>query len=156
MGLSSIGGPWAPTGGVICVLPPLAVAVVLGLALDYGVFLIGRIVEFRDMGVPDNDAIALGVCKSGRVITAAGLIMAITFSGLVMSAIPALNVLGTLLVAAVLLDTFVMRPLITPALMAPLGQWNWMPRKVVDTTEVKTELILRESAPLPLAATEET
>merc|ERR1712185_212840 len=88
----------------------------------------GRIVELHDRGMGDKQAIALGVWQSGLVITAAGLVMAVTFSGLILSDIPALNMLGSLLVAAVLLDTFVMRPLVTPVLMAPLGRYNWLPR----------------------------
>lgn len=148
--LRALGGPFTPAEGVICVLPPLALSVVLGLALDYDVFLVGRIVELRDLGLADREAITVGLWRSGRVVTAAGLVMAIAFSGLVMSRIPALNMLGTLLVAAVLLDTFVMRALVTPALMAPLGRLNWFPRKVVEPRVVDLDCGVSDLPSAPL------
>merc|ERR1712083_86521 len=98
---------------------PFLFFVALGLSLDYDVFLLGRIVEFRCAGFNDRDAIELGLWKTGKIITAAGSIMTIAFSGLLISKISCMHVMGAGMVVAVLLDTFIMRSLITPALMAP-------------------------------------
>jgi uncharacterized membrane protein YdfJ with MMPL/SSD domain len=122
------------TGGVSFLLPALLYLIVLGLSLDYDVFLMERTVEFRDMGFGDRDAIELGLWGTGSVISAAGLIMAIAFSGNLLSSTAVMNVVGLLLVTAVLLDTFIVRPIVTPALMVVLGSANWYPRKVPPPT----------------------
>lgn len=110
--------------------PAIAFCVILGLALDYDIFLVGRIVEFRARGFSDSEAIQLGVWKTGSVITAAGVIMAIAFSGLILSDIPMLNQVAVMLVTAVLLDTFVVRTIVVPTMMARLRSFNWFPGKV--------------------------
>merc|ERR1719238_2097935 len=120
-------GPFSNLGGINFMIPSIAYTVVLGLALDYDVFLIGRIVEYRQAGFSDKDAIQLGLWKTSVNITAAGVIMAIAFSGNFFSGVGTLNVMGTVLVSAVLVNTVVLRHF-TPALMAPLGKANWYPR----------------------------
>jgi uncharacterized membrane protein YdfJ with MMPL/SSD domain len=131
----SSGCPWLEsTGGVSFLLPALLYLVVLGLSLDYDVFLMERTVEFRDMGFGDKDSIELGLWGTGSVISAAGLIMAIAFCGNLLSSTAVMNVVGLLLVTAVLLDTFIVRPIVTPALMVVLGSANWYPRNVPPIT----------------------
>jgi hypothetical protein len=124
-------GPFSNLGGINFMIPSIAYTVVLGLALDYDVFLIGRIVEYRQAGFSDKDAIQLGMWKTSVNITAAGVIMAIAFSGNFFSGVGTLNVMGTVLVSAVLVNTIVLRHF-TPALMAPLGRVNWYPRIMPD------------------------
>jgi uncharacterized membrane protein YdfJ with MMPL/SSD domain len=68
--------------GVYWIIPIMSFSILVGLALDYDVFLLGRIVEFRMMGWSDRAAACLAVSKTGSVITAAGLIMAVSFLGL--------------------------------------------------------------------------
>merc|ERR1712050_512811 len=106
------------------------------------IFLLGRVCEYRCQGEGDRESIAYGVAKTGPFITSAGIIMAIAFSGLMLSPIPMLNQVSLLLVAAVLIDTFFIRSLATPAIHAPLGGLNWWPRKVppVRGTAVATQL----------------
>lgn len=116
--------------GLSWVVVPICFAVVLGLSLDYEIFLLGRITESRHLGYGDKASIEIGVWKTGSVISMAGIIMAVAFLGLVLTSSPMLNQAGFLLVVAVLLDTFVVRPFMTPALMAILGRWNWWPHKV--------------------------
>ncbi|KAF4686816.1 hypothetical protein FOZ60_004786 [Perkinsus olseni] len=118
--------------GLSWVVVPICFAVVLGLSLDYEIFLLGRITESRKLGYGDKASIEIGVWKTGSVISMAGVIMAVAFLGLVLTSSPMLNQAGFLLVVAVLLDTFVVRPFMTPALMAILGRWNWWPHKTAS------------------------
>jgi RND superfamily putative drug exporter len=118
----------------LCWIPPiLSFSVVVGLGLDYDVFLLSRIVEARenkDDGYDDRLAIKVGLTKTGGIITAAGCIMATAFSGLLFSAEPVLNQISFFLVFAVLTDTFLIRALFVPSLMVLLSGRNWWPRKM--------------------------
>jgi len=122
-------------GALAWLVPPVAFAVILGLALDYDIFLVGRIMEFREAGFSDRDAIDLGLWKTGKVITTAGVIMAIAYAGIMFSEVPMMNQSALLLVVAVLLDTFVVRSVLVPALMACLGAWNWWPMQPAPATQ---------------------
>ena len=79
--------------------------------------------------MPTLRAIRHGVCATGYIISSAGVIMAIAFSGLLLSSIPTVNQLAVYLVFAVLFDTFVVRPFAVPALMSLLGETNWWPSR---------------------------
>jgi uncharacterized membrane protein YdfJ with MMPL/SSD domain len=118
------------TGGLAWIVPPLTFSVIFGLGLDYDIFLLGRVCEYHCAGFGDREALAYGVAKTGPVITSAGIIMAVAFSGLMLSSIPMLNQVSLLMVVAVLIDTFFVRSLATPAVHAPLKGWNWWPRGV--------------------------
>jgi uncharacterized membrane protein YdfJ with MMPL/SSD domain len=144
----------APVGAINFLVPAMAFTMILGLSLDYDVFLLGRIVELRDAGYSDEDAVVLGGVKTNKIITAAGTIMSIAFSGLLMSSVTLLNMCGVVLITSVLLDTFLMRTVVTPALMAGLGSANWFPRKVpVPTRRVRYEnSVLSAEARAPVAA----
>lgn len=124
------GGKFDACGGLTWMNPAMAFCIILGLSLDYDIFLVGRIVEFRMLGFTDQEAIQLGLWKTGSVITSAGFIMAVAFSGLMLSNVPMLNQFSVFLVTAVVLDTFIVRPLIVPPIMSAFGKWNWMPRKM--------------------------
>ena len=100
--------------------------------LPTDIFLLTRIWEFRAKGFGDREAVLAGLAKTGHVITAAGVIMAIAFAGLLFSAEPVLNQISFFMVAAVLLDTLIVRTILVPALMVVLGPANWWPRKVPD------------------------
>jgi len=115
-------------------IPPiLCFSILVGLGLDYDIFLISRILEARQEGEDDREAIVTGLTKTGSTITAAGLIMGTAFSGLLFSAEPVLNQISFFLVLAVLVDTFIIRALFVPALMAGLGRINWYPRRFSDS-----------------------
>lgn len=124
----------AGTNGLAWIVPPLTFTIILGLGLDYDIFLLGRVCEYRCNGYDDKEAIAYGVAKTGPVITSAGIIMAVAFGGLMMSDVPMLNQISLLLVVAVLIDTFFIRSLATPAVHAPLRSLNWWPRQVPAPT----------------------
>jgi len=120
--------PWlAAHNGLTYESVPVALCIGIALGLDYDIFLISRIVEFRKRGLSDRDSIVFGVAKTGGIISGAGLIMSLAFSGLLFSAKVMHQQFATLLIASVMLDTFVVRTILVPALMLIFGPWNWWP-----------------------------
>jgi RND superfamily putative drug exporter len=110
-------------------MPVLLFCVAFGLSMDYEVFLVSRIREFwlaSGQTAPDNDeSVALGLAHTGRVITAAALIMAITFSALVAAKVAVMRLFGVGLTLAVLVDATLVRLVLVPAFMHVAGKWNW-------------------------------
>jgi RND superfamily putative drug exporter len=100
-------------------------AVVFALSTDYGVFLLGRIKEARDRGESEREAVAIGVARTGRVVTAAAILMAVAIGAFSTSSISFIQQIGIATATGVLLDAFVVRTLLVPSLMALLGKWNW-------------------------------
>ena len=111
-------------------VPIMSFSIMIGLALDYDVFLISRIYEFRFLHSYQHDtSIVAGLDATGGIITAAGIIMAISFgSVLAISDSPALQQWSFLLTTAVLLDTFVVRTILVPTLTGWIGpKYGWYP-----------------------------
>jgi uncharacterized membrane protein YdfJ with MMPL/SSD domain len=100
-------------------------AVVFALSTDYGVFLLGRIKEARDSGETEREAIAVGIARTGRVVTAAAILLAVAIGAFSTSSISFIQQIGIAAATGVLLDAFVVRTLLVPSLMALLGRWNW-------------------------------
>jgi RND superfamily putative drug exporter len=100
-------------------------AIVFALSTDYGVFLLGRIKEARDSGESEREAVAVGVARTGRVVTAAAILMAVAVGAFSTSSISFIQQIGIATATGVLLDAFVVRTLLVPSLMALLGKWNW-------------------------------
>eukprot|EP00040_Diaphanoeca_grandis_P013426 m.67862 g.67862 ORF g.67862 m.67862 type:complete len:837 (-) comp23881_c0_seq1:68-2578(-) len=117
-------------GSISWIIPPTVFPLVVGIALDYDIFLLGRVVEWRERGVTTTEAIVNGVASTGNIITAAGVIQSLAFFGLLLSNEPMLNQLSFYLFFAVLFDTFIIRTLVVPSLMFWLGDVNWWPRKM--------------------------
>jgi hypothetical protein len=117
-----------PFNGLTFEVVPMVTGVAIALGLDYDIFLVSRIVEFRTLGASDRASIFHGATKAGGVITGAGLIMALAFSGLCFSDKLLFQQFGVLLVTSVLFDTFVVRTVLVPALMLIAEEWNWWPR----------------------------
>lgn len=124
--------------GVSWIVPVITFAVLVGLGLDYDVFLLTRVYEIRLAGATNTRALTQGLVRSGNVITAAGLIMSIAFCGLLLNTQPALNQMAAVLVCSVLLDTFVVRTVLLPAIMSLLGRLNWWPRTMPPPNEPET------------------
>jgi uncharacterized membrane protein YdfJ with MMPL/SSD domain len=119
----------AVTGTIGVDLPVLLFCITFGLSMDYEVFLISRVREYwlashRGWGANDK-AIALGVAHTGRVITAAALIMAISFVALMAAQVSLMRLFGFGLTVAVLVDATLVRMLLVPAVMHALGRANW-------------------------------
>jgi RND superfamily putative drug exporter len=103
----------------------LLFAVVFGLSTDYGVFLLARIKEARDGGYSDSEAVAVGLERTGRIVTAAALLFAVAFGAFLTSHIIITKELGLGTAFAVLVDATIIRALLVPSLMQLLGRWNW-------------------------------
>jgi uncharacterized membrane protein YdfJ with MMPL/SSD domain len=103
----------------------VAAALIFALSTDYGVFLLGRIKEARDSGESEREAVAIGIARTGRVVTAAAILLAVAIGAFSTSAIPFIQQIGIAVAFGVLIDAFVVRSLLVPSLMALLGKWNW-------------------------------
>ncbi len=112
-------------GALDITLPPLLFATVFGLSTDYGVFVLGRIKEASDEGQANNDAIATGLARSGRIVTAAALMFAVATGSFVTSQIAQTQQVGLALAIAVLIDAMIIRAMLVPAAMSLLGRLNW-------------------------------
>ena len=123
----------------------VASALVFALSTDYGVFLLGRIKEARAAGLPDREAVAIGVEKTGAVVTAAAILLAVAIGSFVTSSISFIQQIGIATAAGVLIDAFVVRALLVPALMALLGKWNWWSPRFL--TRLHARVGLSEGAP---------
>ncbi len=103
----------------------LMFAVIFGLSTDYAVLVLARIKELYDSGLPNEEAVARGIARTGRVISAAGLCLAAVFLAFTTSSIFFMKEAGLGYTAAVLIDTTLVRALLVPALMRLFGDWNW-------------------------------
>ena len=107
--------------------PVVLFAVAFGLATDYGVFLLTRIKEAWDSGLPNREAVAVGLERTGRIITAAALLFCVAVGAFATSQIIIVKEVGLGIALAVLIDASIVRALLVPSLMAILGRWNWWP-----------------------------
>lgn len=105
--------------------PVFLFAVVFGLSTDYAVFLLTRIKEARDAGAGEREAVALGLQRTGRIVTAAALLFAIALGAFATSQIIFIKELGVGTALAVLIDATIVRAMLVPSLMALLGHRNW-------------------------------
>lgn len=105
--------------------PVFLFAVAFGLSTDYAVFLLTRIKEARDAGANDREAVALGIQRTGRIVTAAALLFAIAIGSFATSEIIFIKELGVGTALAVLIDATIVRAFLVPLLMALLGHRNW-------------------------------
>jgi len=106
-------------------IPVFMFTLLFGLSMDYEVFLVTSMRESWDKTGSNTGAVAHGLANTGRIVTAAGLIMAAAFSGLIIGAIPTMQQLGFGLAAAILIDITLVRGLLLPSTMALVGRWNW-------------------------------
>ena len=116
---------YTPNGGVEPSDFLVTAAIVFALSTDYGVFLLGRIKEERDRGAGEREAVALGLARTGRVVTAAAILLAVAIGVFSTSSISFIQQIGVATATGVLIDAFVVRTLLVPSLMALLGRWNW-------------------------------
>lgn len=112
-------------GAVDLTQPILIGALAFGLSTDYAVFLLSRIKEIRDNGGGERESVALGLQRTGRVVTAAALLFCIAMGAFATSRIVIIKELGIGTAVAVALDATIVRALLVPSLMALLGKWNW-------------------------------
>jgi uncharacterized membrane protein YdfJ with MMPL/SSD domain len=119
-------------------IPVMLFAMLFGLSMDYEVFLVSRMREEWDNGRSNEDAVAEGLAVTGRLVTAAGLVMFAAFMGLVAGSVVGLQQFGFGLAAAILIDVTIVRALLVPSAMKLFGKWNWwLPAGVARVFRVK-------------------
>ncbi len=109
--------------------PVLLFAIAFGLATDYGVFLLTRIKEAWDAGLSNSEAVATGLERTGRIVTAAALLFCVAIGSFATSKVILVKEVGVGIALAVAIDATVVRALLVPTLMAILGRWNWWPAR---------------------------
>jgi len=112
-------------GSLALWLPFLVFFLAFGLSMDYEVFLLSRIKEEWDRTHDNDRAVALGLQRSGRIITSAALLIAVVFAAFATGDAIDIKALGVGLTLAIVLDATVVRTLLVPATMKLLGAWNW-------------------------------
>ena len=127
--------------------PVLLFAVAFGLSTDYGVFLLTRIKEAHDRGAPNEEAVALGLERTGRIVTFAALLFVIAIGAFATSQIIFIKQLGVGTALAVLIDATIVRALLVPSLMRLLGDRNWWAPKPLR--RLHRRIGLSESGPAP-------
>ncbi|MBV9309739.1 MAG: MMPL family transporter, partial [Solirubrobacterales bacterium] len=120
-------------------IPIFLFAMLFGLSMDYEVFLLTRMREEWDRHHDNERAVAYGLEHTGRIITAAAIIMVAAFSGLMAGSFIGLQEFGFGLAIAIFLDATIVRSLLVPSLMKLLGNWNWyLPERVRRTLRLRT------------------
>jgi RND superfamily putative drug exporter len=118
-------GDFYVTGTVDTSSIVLIAVVVFGLSMDYELFLLSRIKEQHEAGMSTVDSVAVGLQRSGRIITAAALVLAFSFIAFASSSVTIMKMLGIGIAFAILLDATIIRALLVPALMRLFGEFNW-------------------------------
>ncbi|MDT0405709.1 MULTISPECIES: MMPL family transporter [Streptomyces] len=139
------------TGPIMSLMPIFLVGIVFGLAMDYEVFLVSRMREAYVHGERPAQAVTSGFQHSARVVVAAALIMIAVFSGFIGESDAMIKMIGFGLASAVLLDAFVVRMAIVPAVLALLGEraW-WLPKwldRILPRVDVEGEALTRPTEP---------
>jgi RND superfamily putative drug exporter len=111
--------------------------ILVALGADYNIFIMSRIREEADAGHHIGEAVNLGVVRTGKVITSAGLILAGTIAALLVAPLPNLRQIGFGVTVGILIDTFVVRTILVPAATSLLGErafWPFPPRSDVTAS----------------------
>ena len=114
-----------PTGSIDVFSPILMFCIAFGLSMDYEVFLISRIKEEYDLDRNNEHAIEVGLQKTGKIVTAAAMLLTIVFVGIATSEVATVKLFGIGLTLAVLVDAFLIRATLVPAFMRMAGRSNW-------------------------------
>ena len=138
-------------GALDATQPIFLFAVAFGLATDYGVFLLSRIKEAREAGATNAEAVAIGLERTGRIVTAAALLFAVAISAFATSQIVFIKELGIGAALAVLIDASIIRALLVPSLMRLLGSANWWApralRRLYDRIGLRDHVSTPRAAP---------
>jgi RND superfamily putative drug exporter len=133
-------GDFATTGTIDSSSLVLVAVISFGLSMDYELFLLSRIKEQHDAGLNTIDSVAVGLQRSGRIITTAALVLAVSFAAFISSGVSIMKMLGLGIAFAVLLDATVIRALLVPALMRLFGDANWYAPKWMKWIQRKVGL----------------
>jgi RND superfamily putative drug exporter len=137
-------------------IPVFLFALLFGLSMDYEVFLVSRMREEWDATKDNEAAVSLGLARTGRLVTAAGLIMFAAFMGFIVGSFVDLQQFGFGLAAAILIDVTIVRALLLPSAMKLFGRWNWwLPARVARIFRVEPSPLApppRRAVPRPAAS----
>jgi putative drug exporter of the RND superfamily len=150
--LSGLLGGFTVTGTVDTSMMVLISIVAFALSMDYEVFLLARITEEHDAGLDTREAVALGLQRSGRIITAAAALLAIVFIAFISSRVTNIKQLGLGVAFAILVDATVVRGLLVPALMRTFGRANWWAPRPLRVLHRRIGLSEGDPAPRPAQA----
>ncbi len=140
------------TGAVTFWIPLMVFAFLFGLSMDYEVFILSRIREEYDGGLSTDDAVVLGIGRTGRLVTSAALILFLAFAALASGPGTDIKVLATGLGFGILLDATLVRSVLVPSLVSLFGSWNWMlPDRVARVLRVEPSHPHPEPEPEPVA-----
>ena len=128
-----------PSGTLVANMPVLLFCIAFGLSMDYEVFLLSRIREYwlasgaarpakvsaKQAHAANDESVAHGVARTGRVITAAALVMSMSFAALIAAHVSFMRMFGLGLTLAVFADATLVRVVLVPAFMHVMGRWNW-------------------------------
>src|SRR5271166_5795655 len=132
------------TGTLVLTMPVVLFCIAFGLSMDYEVFLVSRIHEHwltsNRTAADNDDSVALGLARTGRVITAAALIMSISFAAMIAAQVSFMRMFGVGLTLAVLADATVVRMLLVPAFMHVMGRLNWWAPQWVTRLRERCEI----------------
>ena len=123
--LTQILGDFQVTGTIDTSTLVLIAVLTFGLSMDYELFLLSRIKEQHEAGLDTTESVAVGLQKSGRIITAAALVLAVSFIAFITSGVSMIKMMGIGISFAIILDATVVRALLVPALMRLFGNANW-------------------------------
>jgi RND superfamily putative drug exporter len=128
------------TGSIRDFIPIIVFAFLFGLSMDYEVFLLARMREEYDRTGSTREAIVGSLSRTGRLVTSAAMILAVSFLSLSTNPDLPVRVIATGLAFGILLDAFVVRTLLVPALVALFGRWNWwIPERFARALRAKRE-----------------
>jgi RND superfamily putative drug exporter len=143
------------TGSLNATMPILMFCVAFGLSMDYEVFLLSRIKEEHDLTHDNTSSVAIGLERTGRLVTAAAVLISVVFLAFATSEISFIKLFGVGLALAVLMDAFVIRATLVPAFMRLAGEVNWWAppalRRFYDRYGLK-EVDVRPASPTPAEA----
>src|SRR5206468_2594468 len=127
--------------------PIFLFAMLFGLSMDYEVFLLSRMREEWDRTHDNEAAVARGLERTGRIITACAIIMIAAFSGFMFGSFVGLQMFGLGLAGAILLDATIVRMILVPATMKLLGDWNWyLPDRVRRALRLRPRPVVGQPA----------
>ncbi len=138
------------TGKVDVFQPILMFCVAFGLSMDYEVFLLSRIKEEYDLSGDNDSAIVVGIGSTGRIVTAAALLLTIVFLSIATSGVTVVKMFGVGLTIAVVVDAFLVRATLTPALMKMAGRANWWAPAPLRRFHLRWGLWENEPVALPI------
>jgi RND superfamily putative drug exporter len=125
------------TGAITFWVPIVVFAFLFGLAIDYEVFILSRMREAYDLTGNTSTAVIEGIGRTGRLVTSAALILTLAFIAMSTAPLSFLKMLATGLAAGILIDAFVVRALLVPALVSLFGRWNWWcPRPIARVLHI--------------------